>query len=151
MPATPTQARDQILGLLKAALDASAYATIKVAWDDVKTKTPTPTVIEAAAGENESWLRPTITHTGGSQTSLAGALRTKHWTYNGLLTVQVFTPSGEGSNLSDDIVYTVLNGYQGKSTPGSVWFRNARFREIGTSGAWYQVNVLVEFEYYEIK
>ena len=67
------------------------------------------------------------------------------------MNVQVFTPRGEGSARSDIIASTIQGAFEGVSTNGGAWFRNARVEEVGASGTWHQVNVLVDFEYEEIK
>jgi hypothetical protein len=42
-----------------------------------------------------------------------------------------------------------MDVFQGKSTPGGVWFRDVRLLETDAEGHWSQVNVVADFTYDE--
>lgn len=146
MPANVSQARDQMNGVLKAAMDAagSPINTIVLIWDDTLNDpeppaTPTP------------WARVSIRHNKGQQGSLSGALGKQRWVRSGFISVQLFTFAGKGNVVSDQIIAIIQTAYEGKTTVGGLIFRNVRFTEIGQSGPWLQVNITIDFEYDEIK
>ena len=156
MPAsTVRDARDEILARLKAAIDASSFASIRVIWDDAAGEpdlgdpSNTPPPPDAPAGV--PWLRAGIRHADGRNASLGSINGKKRHEMSGLVFVQVFTPAGDGLKKSYDIVQVVLDAFRsGGATASGVQFQRARFREIGKSGAWHQTNCLVDFLYDQI-
>lgn len=144
MPLTITQARDEMLGRVKALVDGiSAGDRPEIVWDDAfKEKPKTAT---------SKWMRVGLNHKYGGQASLAGAAGDAMFTQRGLLIAQIFTPAGQGQRLSDQLTRTILQGFRNYATPGGVWFRNQHPSEVGTIGANYQMDVIVEFEYTEIQ
>lgn len=133
---TPDLARDEMLAVFKAAWDSTGYAA---AYPDVPAEPP------AAA----PWARPTVQHATGGQATLSGANGARRWTNRGILTVQVFAPAGDGMKTAYDLAQRVLVAF--RQARGVVWYRNHRLREAGTSGAFSQVNVLVDFTYDETR
>jgi hypothetical protein len=67
------------------------------------------------------------------------------------VTVQVFVPNGQGVTLADRLCKIAAEAFEGRHTPGGVWFRNVRMREVGPDGPWVQHNVVAEFTYDELK
>jgi hypothetical protein len=70
-----------------------------------------------------------------------------------MVTVQVFVPNSQHVGLADVEKYATIvrDAFEGKGTPSGIWFRNAAINEIGVDGPWYQMNVVVEFVYDEMK
>jgi len=149
MPASVAQARDQMCQLLKDAVAASVYSSVQIIWDDKKDTPPDPNDTTNAIAA--TWLRMTIKHSTGGQSSLSGAQATKRWTRTGYIAVQIFTPAGDGMSRADDIISIVLGAFEGKTTSGGVWFREFHPQEVGTSGPWQQTNVIGQFTFDEIK
>ncbi len=144
MPLTRTAARDQIAALVKTVADGlSDFVGI---WDDTRTDIP-----DAQASPLPSWARIIIRHGPGAQRGLADISSVRRYTQNGILTIQLFTPSGDGLTLADTISEAFLTGVSGVSTPGGVWFKNQRSVEVGNDGPWFQTNVIAEFEYDQIR
>lgn len=141
MSVTFAQARDQILALGTTAWQA--HNDYPLLFDDSASeeipKTSTP------------WARMTIRHESGEQDTLSNPLGNKLFSRRGVLIVQLFTPRGKGLQSADTLAKVFMDAYEGKSTSGGVWFRNARYREIGPDGNWYQTNVTLDFEYTELK
>lgn len=96
------------------------------------------------------WARVILRHVSGGQASLAGADGTSRWYNQGTLFVQVFAPVGDGSTAAYDAAQIILDALRG-ARAGAVWFRNPRINEVGTSGAFEQVNVISEFTYDAIR
>lgn len=70
---------------------------------------------------------------------------TKRYTQTGTLWVQVFAPVGDGMVTAYGLAQAVVNAY--RTARGTVWYRNARMQEVGSSGAFEQINVLTDFTY----
>lgn len=150
--ATVTNARNEILARLKAAIDASSYSDLTVIYDDAHNSAPGTEVDPPQVPSNKPWLRVGVRHSDGAQVSLGSVNGKRRQEMSGLVFVQVFTPAGDGLKQSDEIVEVVLDAYRtGGATPSGVQFRSARFAEIGKDGAWHQTNCLVDFLYDQIR
>lgn len=143
MSATLRTAQDDILEPLRATMELLG---VPVAWPGRPADLP-----PADEAEPAPWARATIRHATGGQSSLTGGLGVRKWKRAGTLWVQVFTPQGAGNGLGYSIAQEVLDAYEGTATENCVWFRNARINEQPPSGAYLQQNVLVDFEYTELK
>ena len=139
MTLTITQARDEMSALFKETWDAAGYT---VFWDDVGQPQPT---------SRTPWARFTIRHGDGFQATLANVSGVRRFRRQGTIFMQLFGPAKEGLSELDDMTQVSMRAYEGKTTPGGAWFRNARLQEIGVDGNWQQFNVLVDFEYDEVR
>lgn len=113
-----------------------------------------PIVYEDAPAPSRSalpWARLTIRHNRGEQEAMANPLGNRLFFRDGVVTVQIFTPAGEGLTRSYDLAKVAADAFEGRATPGGVWFRSVRIREIGPDGNWYQINVVADFQYNEAK
>jgi len=145
---TFTDARDEIHTLFKTAWDAGVETTGKtVLYADSKTEVPLTNDVDS---NPDLWARIQVQHTGANQGTL-GATGNRCFNRFGIVTVQVFTPLGTGLSIADNVYTIVVNAYEGKATPGGVWFRNVQLNEIGPSGDWFQGNIIADFEYEEQK
>ncbi len=138
-----TQARDEMLGtFLTAWLADSGSQNVPVLYADTSQELP----------DSGHWARVTIRHAFGEQATLCcdtGAHRYRHF---GTVTVQLFTVTGDGLEVSDELALVAKNAFEGVTTsPGQVIFRRVRVNEVGQDGQWFQVNVLTDFEYDEVK
>lgn len=136
---TRSQARDVILTQFKTAWDLLSSPP-KVLYDDVSDDIPPA---------SSPWVRVTVQTYYGGQATL-GSRGNRQFDHFGSVTVQVFTPIGDGMDLSDSLSQSALDIFEGEST-GSIWFRNVRANDIGVEGDWYQVNVRADFEYVAVK
>jgi hypothetical protein len=130
---TADEARDEMLAVFKAAWDTTTAAG-NVTYSDKPANVP-----------NAAWARVTVRHANGRQSSLAGAMGPKRYTQTGTLWVQVFAPVGDGMVTAYALAQTVVNAY--RTARGTVWYRNPRMQEVGSSGAFEQINVLTDFTY----
>jgi len=147
---TIAEARDLILQTFKDAWDADPTSqNLEVRYDD--------RYGDSDINTNDSWARVTVKHDpiGFSPKALAGSIGQRRFPRNGTLTVQIFTPTDDGQETSDELTTIVLSAFEGFRNAG-VWFRNIRFSEVNgdfgggqkpLSDGWRQVNVRVEFEY----
>ena len=149
MSLTVEQARDEIHTLFKTAWDAGVETTGKtVLYCDSKLVVPKT---NDANNNPNTWARITVQHVLGYQASLSNRSGVKKFRREGIVTVQVFTPLGTGLSIADKVYTIVKNAFEGKHSPGNVWFRDVRVNEVGSSGNWFQGNVLADFEYDEIR
>lgn len=142
---TYAEARDEIHALFKVAWDAGVEtAGQAVLYTDSKTVVP-----KTVDGDSnpDLWARITVQHSSGSNAAIGNGLFDRF----GVVTVQVFTALGTGLSIGDNVYKIVGDAYEGKTTPGGVWFRNVSVNEIGPEGEWYQTNITADFEYNERK
>lgn len=127
-----SEARNAMFGVFKAYWDTTTYPAV---YDDVPApQTPTP-----------AWARATIRHALRRQSSLTGAFDTIKYESKGIVTVEVYAPLGDGAKLAYALAENVVHAYEDAHL--DVWFRNVRAVEIGSDGAFYQVNAIAEFNY----
>lgn len=137
---TFAQARDEMIAQVNTPWKL-ANPTLPLLFDDRKGDKPT----------RGAWARVSIRHNRGEQETLAGPIGNRMFFRDGLITVEVYTPQGDGLSKADELAKICADAFEGKSTPNGVWFRRVRIREIGPDQAWYQVNVIAEFTYSEVK
>ncbi len=97
------------------------------------------------------WAQVVIRHAGGGQRTLSGNSNSRMFNRIGIAIIMVFTPIGNGLQESYQLAKVLTDAFEGKSTPGGMWFREVRIDEIGRSGTYQQLNVIAEFTYDEIK
>lgn len=138
---TFAQARDEMSAVVYAPWHA-AHADYPMFFPDkpeTKPKDRTP------------YARVKVSHNQGEQETLPGPIGQSLFFRDGYLTVEVYTPQGDGLSKADELAKILADALEGQHTPGGVWFRRVRIREIGPNQAWYQVNVIAEFHYSERK
>lgn len=142
-------ARDEILGLFHTYWTAQTpalndSAPVRVEWPGVDSQTPP----EAS----KPWARIVVRHTTSKQATF-GTVGHRRFLRPGLVTVQVFTPltNGGGLLLAEKLGIIARDAFEGRSTDSGIWFRNARLQEVGPDTEWFQMNLVVEFEYEEVR
>jgi len=141
MSLTFAEAQDEMLAVVKAAYD-SISGDKEIYW-------------EAVAGDRATDDRPFfqvfLRHRSGSNAGFPSANNRAMYRREGDITVQCFSPVGRGlsEGYADAKVFT--DSFEGQSTSGGIWFRNTRVNEIGRDGEFFQMNVITEFVYDEIK
>jgi hypothetical protein len=99
------------------------------------------------------WARVSIKHIDGRQSAFGATAGVRRYTRVGFVTVQVFAPLSEGLGLSKGQIMAIIakDAFEGKATASGVWFRKVQIKEIGPDDSWYQINVVAEFTYDELK
>lgn len=69
----------------------------------------------------------------------------------GTLTVQVFTPRGDGYTEGEALGKLLTDAMESKRTPGGLIFRKVNSARIGRSGLYSQINVTSQYEYDEVR
>lgn len=81
-----------------------------------------------------------------------GSVGNRRFRRFGIITVQIFTLGDQGLSTADVFAKVALDAFEGNSTaPTEIHFRNSRINEVGEDGPWFQTNVIVDFDYDEIK
>lgn len=140
MTASYGTAVDDILTVFKTAWDTTGYVAL---YENIGGTLP--------SGNSDPWARLTVRHNAGNLVSLTGGLSTQRYVREGTLFVQIFVPSGESLSEAYSLAELVSTAYEGETTPNGVWFKNVRVNEVGPDGHWFQVNLLIDFTYDEIK
>lgn len=132
---TREEARDALLGRVLSLFE-NITPGFSVVYEDTSGKPTDP-----------QWARVSVRHTSGNQATLSSPTGVRRYRRTGILVVELYTPSGKGTTLSDQTSTTIENGFLSWSTPDGLWFRNVRTEEAGNEGQWYHANVIIEFEY----
>lgn len=143
MSLTRRQAITEILTLFKTAWEATESGDL-VKYDNVANDNVPPTT-------QVSWARVKTRHTTAQQASLSGALGTRRFERHGILTIQIFEPTGKGLSGATDLPKIIQDAYEGEETANGVWFRDVVLNEIGPDGDFFQTNIVASFEYDQIK
>jgi hypothetical protein len=144
MPATRAEARDQVLGVITAAALAAGIAQDRIVYDDKAGRKP-----ESDSPSLLPWLRVLFRHAGSDQRSLTGDLGRVRFVRGGTLTVQIFTPGGDGLASADTLSAALLASVEGKTTAGGVQFFEATANGIGPDGPWFFTLMTARVEYDE--
>lgn len=140
MSATYEEAVDQMLGILVAVWDPS----IPIFYENSDKEKPSGT-------QDEKYLRAFVRHVMNPNRTLSGGVGSTLYERSGTLTFHVHTPIGKGLQLSYALCKVLTDAYESKTTSGGVWFRNARVKEVGRTDNSFQSNVLIDFNYHELK
>lgn len=137
MSLTYEQAYDEIL------------TTFKNAWDTTGHKAFYENIEDDRETDDSAFAKIQVTHSGSRQDTLGG-IGSRTFRRSGIVTIRIYTQAGKGLQESHQLAKVATDAFEGKSVSG-IWFRNVRAIEIGREGSFYQVNVIAEFEYDEIK
>jgi hypothetical protein len=99
--------------------------------------------------ENATWARAILKHTAGGQASLSGVDGTTMYDRTGIALFQVFTPAGRGLTEGYQFATQIANAFEDSKL--DVWFRNTHITEKGVNGSFYQIDVLTDFSYNEVR
>jgi len=150
MSLTLQETVDEILARFKTAWDTTDYPN-NVVYPDVPLS---PTIQKMIAGvegiELQPWVRITVRPNIRRQKSLGDA-GNRLYTRNGILFVELFVPTGDGSVESNELAEVISNAFEGISSPYHVWFSETRILNNGTEGLWSRQTVTVEWESEQVK
>lgn len=136
---TYKEAVDDINAMIKIVGDSEGFP---IHWDNKRTTNSMTT--------EQPYVAFLIRHAGGQQTSLGGVGQ-RTFLRVGTAIARVFTPTGKGLSSAYILAKSIVDAYEGVHSPNGVWFRNVRIQEIGKEGQFHELQVLIEFEYNEIK
>lgn len=132
------EATEDINTIMKTAWDTTGHG---LHWDNVRDIRDT---------SDDPWAVFVIRHSTGEQDNLGG-IGFRNFVRVGTAIASIFTPTGNGLSESYILAKVVADAYEGQKSETGVWFRNVRIQEIGRESQFYQINVLIDFEYNETK
>lgn len=141
------QARDEIIAKFRTFWLASSFAAVPLYYDDLDADSPDAVKVGSTV---KSWVRLSVRHDMRAQSAFSDTT-TKRYTTLGAVTLQIFTPRGDGLSRADDLGIVAQDAFAGLDTPGGVVFMNVQTREVGPSGTWYQTQVTADFSYDEVR
>lgn len=144
--ATIKEARNEILDHFTTAWNAGTPPIPLLLYDDKHEDLPADAPYARIVVKHNLTPRVTI----GAPVALGGnGARFRRF---GIVTVQIFTISGDGLTTADDLVDLAVDAFEGESTGSDrIEFRATRPNEIGQDGPWFQTNVIAEFDYDRVK
>jgi len=142
---TLAEARDAVALVINTAwLAASVSSSIPMHWDDVKADKPGEDAITSRA---PSYAKTTVRTIGSPQTTQGR----RRFETTGTVTVQIFTPFGDGNTLGDALAQVILNALRSHvGSPAGLSFFDIDPNEIGETGPWFQTNVVASIRYQEL-
>lgn len=138
------QAYDELAAMVAAAVAniSPPPPTFPITYEDVQADLP-------ASG---SWGRLSLRVGASVAATLPGPDGRRVWHTTGTVTLQIFTPDGDGLNLAHAYGTLVVNALRGaRTSPGGVLVRDPRPVPVGSDGAFFQTNVQGDFEYDEVQ
>lgn len=98
---------------------------------------------------NETFVRFNILHNEGTQVTMGDPNNNRHRRF-GTITIQIFQPEGAYGVEARTHAKNILSIYTGL-VQSDIIYRNPILREVGNDGhGWYQINVVMNFQYDEI-
>ncbi len=145
MSLTKTEARDAVMGVIRTAwLASGTTSSLTLLYDNVVGDQPDES---GTPGQAEAYGRVTVRNAVGPAVTI-GASPIHEAT--GFVSVQVFTPFGDGHALGDQIAKVVLDALRNyAASSGGLWFFNYTDVEVGQRGPRFQRNVGATFRYRE--
>lgn len=126
------------------------FGVFKTSWDTVGYPVAYPDKFFEIPADRTPWARINIQHVIGGQTTLSNSVGNRNFEREGFISIQIFTPVGNGLQLNYTLANMLLNAYEKANSNYGVWYKNARIQEAGRDGDWQQSNVLIDFCYTEI-
>lgn len=127
-----------------------------VAWPDKPLLAEEKAMIDGVDADGESveitpWARITIRTNLRKQKTLGG-VGFRRYTTQGILFVEVFTPTGDGNVTSYSIAETIRDEFERPNVASnSVWTRESRLTENGVEGLWSRTTITTEWEAEQVK
>lgn len=98
---------------------------------------------------DDEWVRFNILHSEGPQVSI-GSPGSNRFRRFGVITLQIFQKEGKYGTPALTLANDAMGIYTG-TTDSDIIYRNPILREVGNDGhGWYQINVVINFQYDEI-
>lgn len=140
--ATYATAYDTIMGVFKTGWDTLTPTVPPVFYDDVKNDPP-------ATGP---WARASLDFNNNRRVTVGGSIGNRRFTRYGILTIQIFTPVGDGRDAADTYAQKITDIFEGMDTGAdAIFFRDCDRHDLGVHGSWWQTNMIIRFEYDTVK
>lgn len=151
MSITYSQARDELNKLVTDAWQAGSTAVCgyvpKVFYQGVIDPELPP--------KDKYWARVSVTTVDSWQSAMGIGTHTpskQRYREIGIVAIQIFGPANTGNafEVAGKLAEMIRNAFRGTTTPGCIWFRNARIIPLSMDGGFERFNVVTDFQYDEI-
>ena len=139
MSLTYEEAYDEILTMYKAAWDVTGYEAF---YEEVPKEQPSSEV---------PFTYVSVKFVDGFSAGMGASSGQRMFRRTGFVMVQLFCQSGKGLSESLQMAKVIADAFEGKCSPGNVWFRSVVPKDMGQDGDFRQTNIVIDFEYDEIK
>jgi hypothetical protein len=145
--ANVAEGRDFVMGIIKVAWDASiAPGGYTGTW-------PPSIFYQDVVGdppEAAPYAHAFIQHRKGGQVAIGDA-GLRRFRADGIVTVALYTPHGDGLTLADYLANIVQDALEAHHTPDKVYFRDVRVVDDGKDGTNSKVRVIADLDYDRVK
>ena len=143
------QAIDEMFQMFESGFEAASIPILRYVpeiWYEGVEKPNSPEI-------DKFWCRVSERPVSDTQSAFRNGENGQCYTATGILFVQIFAPKIKNDSHAKLILLAdaVKKIFQGESTSGKVWFRNARVRKLNPETEWWPINVIVEYEFSEEK
>jgi hypothetical protein len=136
------EAYDEIMALFQEGWDDNTDG-LKVYYEDVEDQQPV---------DQKAFCKVRINFGESRQRGFGGGQGGERlYTRHGDFRCQIYTLAGKGLLESLDLVKVVVDSFEGKHSPGGVWFHSVNTVDIGRNGVFRVHDVAVTFSYDERK
>jgi hypothetical protein len=148
MSQTPQESVDEILARFQTVWSGFGHPVV---WQDVPISADLQKMIDGADGVDFTpYARVTIRSNQRKQMTLGQG--TRKFMGNGVLFVEIFTPTGDGLVAARVLATAVRDAFETPNISSyNTWYGQCRTQENGAEGLWSRVTVTVEWEYEERK
>ena len=102
---------------------------------------------DPSSQNNTAWVRLTVLMGNSSQAEMGNKQR---WRRPGVVTVQIFIPTGDGTGLATELGDSVRDIFEGVTISGVI-FRATSLVRAGIDGSWLQYNSNTTFQSDELR
>lgn len=132
------EAKDEVLAFFKEGWDTTSLAVV---YEQVPADEP--------LDKNSPYAQIFFRLGYGRQSGFGDGQKT--YERNGSIQCEIRTPAGKGLSDSLPLVKVVVDSFEGKHTPGGVWFRTIDIQNLGQDGLFYVTSVMIYFKFNEVK
>ena len=137
--------------------DKEMAALFRQAWEVIAGHScDWPNMKSDEHSETDTWARWALDYVAGDQVAF-GSTGSRKFNKQGLIYITVYTPLGAGLADAREASEVAIKAYEGKRTPGDVWFRRVRIESeghgqgTGRNKSWWTTLVVAEFIYEHLR
>jgi hypothetical protein len=149
MSQTVQEAVDEILERFNSVWDDTGHPVV---WQDVPITSALQKMIDGADGvELTPYARVTVRSNRRRQVTI-GQQGNRKFEGNGVLFVEIFTPTGDGLVTTRALATLVSDAFETPNLSSHhVWYQEVRTQENGSEGLWSRITVTAEWTYEQRK
>jgi hypothetical protein len=149
MSQTAQEAVDEILERFNSVWNSTGHPVV---WQDVPIEPELQKMIDGADGvEITPYARVTVRSNRRRQVTM-GQQGARKFEGNGVLFVEIFTPTGDGLVNTRELAGLVSDAFETPNLSSfHTWYGEVRTQENGSEGLWSRITVTAEWTYEQIK